>query len=207
MNDREQTESWSLVAGHVALDFVNSVGGNISTASRDAIATYELLLLWSRRAGTLAPHQAERLRRAAARRRAEAAQVVADAHRLRDSMYALFEDLRLGATDVAPAWNDVQPVVAEALDRSQPVVQESRLSWSWADCTELRTPLYPLAVGAVELATSDLVQQLRRCGRCRWLFLDQSKNHSRRWCDMSTCGVAEKIERQAERRTARRRVR
>jgi len=23
---------------------------------------------------------------------------------------------------------------------------------------------------------------------CRWLFLDTSKNHTRRWCDMKVCG-------------------
>jgi hypothetical protein len=52
MNDREQTEAWSMVAGDVALDFVNTVGGNDSTAHLEAIATYELLLVWSLRAAT-----------------------------------------------------------------------------------------------------------------------------------------------------------
>ena len=65
MNDREQTESWSLVAGDVALDFVNTVGGNESTAALDAVADYDLLLLWSVRAGTIGQAQADRLRRQA----------------------------------------------------------------------------------------------------------------------------------------------
>jgi predicted RNA-binding Zn ribbon-like protein len=31
---------------------------------------------------------------------------------------------------------------------------------------------------------------VKDCGdpSCRWLFLDTSKNHTRRWCDMKTCG-------------------
>ena len=72
MNGREQTEAWSLVAGDVALDFVNTVGGNDSTAHLDAIATYELLLLWSVRAETLGQAQADDLLRRARRKRAAA---------------------------------------------------------------------------------------------------------------------------------------
>jgi predicted RNA-binding Zn ribbon-like protein len=207
MNDREQTESWSLVAGHVALDFVNTVGGTPTTESYDAISSYEQLLVWSVRVGTLQREQADRLERAARRRPADAVQVLKHAHRMRRAMYGVFDELRVGADSVAPDWKDVRPVVAEAMARAQPVVDGPRVSWSWAECKELQTPLYPLALAAADLATSDLIPMLRRCGRCRWLFLDQSKNHRRRWCDMNTCGVAEKVERQAERRTARRRDR
>jgi predicted RNA-binding Zn ribbon-like protein len=205
MNDREQTESWSLVAGHVALDFVNTVGGNTATAGYDAIATYELLLVWSVRVGTLDADQAERLRRVARRRPDEAAAVLSQAHRLRNSMYAVFDALRLAAAEVAAQWTDVRLVVVDAVAAAQPVANGTRLDWSWAHCTQLEAPLYPIAAAAAELATSELTAALRRCGRCRWLFLDQSKNRRRRWCDMNTCGVAEKVERQAERRAASRR--
>jgi predicted RNA-binding Zn ribbon-like protein len=206
MNDREQTESWSLVAGHVALDFVNTVGGLPTTAAFDAISDYEQLLVWSVRAGTLTDDQAEPLQRAARRRPEDAAEVVAQAHRLRRSMYAVFDALRSGADSVAPQWREVRAVAAEAIGQAQPVVDGRRLSWSWPDAKDLRTPLYPVALAAVDLATSELTGLLHRCDRCRWLFLDQSKNHRRRWCDMNTCGVAEKVQRQAERRAARRRV-
>jgi predicted RNA-binding Zn ribbon-like protein len=36
--------------------------------------------------------------------------------------------------------------------------------------------------------------RLSRCHNdaCRWAFIDHSKNHSRRWCDMKTCGTQAK---------------
>lgn len=204
MNDREQTESWSLVAGHLALDFVNTVGGLPTTAAYDAISDYEQLLVWSVRAAALTGDQAEHLGQNARRRPEEAAQVVERAHRLRRSMYAVFDGLRVGADSVAAQWPDVRAVVAEAIGRAEPVVHRRRLSWSWPDSDDLQTPLYPVALAAAELVTSELTVTLHRCARCRWLFLDQSKNRRRRWCDMNTCGVAEKVERQAERRAARR---
>jgi len=30
---------------------------------------------------------------------------------------------------------------------------------------------------------------------CAWVFLDTSKNHSRRWCDMKACGNRAKARR------------
>ena len=51
-------------------------------------------------------------------------------------------------------------------------------------------PLWQLSENAAELLTSDKLGLLRECAKqdCRWLFLDTSKNHTRRWCDMKLCG-------------------
>jgi len=57
------------------------------------------------------------------------------------------------------------------------------------------------------LQTADL-SRVRRCppseGGCGWLFLDQSRNGSRRWCRMADCGTAAKSRRLTERRRAAR---
>jgi len=46
--------------------------------------------------------------------------------------------------------------------------------------------------------------RLRRCASptCRWLFLDRSKNHSRVWCEMASCGSRAKMRRYRDRRAA-----
>lgn len=50
--------------------------------------------------------------------------------------------------------------------------------------------------------------RLRRCppddGGCGWIVLDQSRNGSRRWCQMADCGSAAKSRRLTERRRDRR---
>jgi predicted RNA-binding Zn ribbon-like protein len=50
--------------------------------------------------------------------------------------------------------------------------------------------LWALALRVEALMTGERLQALRECGNpeCRWLFLDTSKNHTRRWCDMKICG-------------------
>jgi predicted RNA-binding Zn ribbon-like protein len=57
------------------------------------------------------------------------------------------------------------------------------------------------------LLTADL-SRVHRCpvaeGGCGWLFLDQSRNGSRRWCRMADCGATAKARRLTERRRAAR---
>jgi predicted RNA-binding Zn ribbon-like protein len=57
--------------------------------------------------------------------------------------------------------------------------------------------LAPIVRAAAELLTSDDRARIRECGSetCFWLFMDHSKNGTRRWCDMKVCGNREKARR------------
>jgi predicted RNA-binding Zn ribbon-like protein len=65
------------------------------------------------------------------------------------------------------------------------------------DSPDLDRVLWPAVVSAAELLTSDDLGRVRECAseRCAWLFLDRSKNQSRRWCDMTVCGNRSKARR------------
>jgi predicted RNA-binding Zn ribbon-like protein len=58
------------------------------------------------------------------------------------------------------------------------------------DEDELDRMLWPVARSAADTLTSGDLKRVRRCARqgCDWLFVDTSKNRSRRWCSMSMCG-------------------
>jgi predicted RNA-binding Zn ribbon-like protein len=69
--------------------------------------------------------------------------------------------------------------------------KEARLEWSGPGTeSEAGLPLWLLSLSASALMTSEAVRMVRACDNpeCRWLFLDTSKNHTRRWCDMKLCG-------------------
>jgi predicted RNA-binding Zn ribbon-like protein len=70
-----------------------------------------------------------------------------------------------------------------------PVAPGARWVWGRSE-TELALPVWMLAQAVCDLMTSMPLGRLRACGSetCRWLFLDTSKNHTRRWCDMKICG-------------------
>ena len=50
-------------------------------------------------------------------------------------------------------------------------------------------PLRPVAHAAVQLLTAGELDRIKVCGGCRFLFIDESKNRSRRWCSMDDCGT------------------
>jgi predicted RNA-binding Zn ribbon-like protein len=73
-------------------------------------------------------------------------------------------------------------------------------AWVWSGRHPDR-PLWPIAVAAVDLLRSERMARLKRCANCNWLFLDRSRNGSRRWCSMDECGVHTKMRRYRARRS------
>jgi predicted RNA-binding Zn ribbon-like protein len=65
---------------------------------------------------------------------------------------------------------------------------------------EAGTALERLIHAATELILDGRHTRLRICGNCTWLFLDLSRNGSRRWCSMEGCGTQVKVRRLTERR-------
>ncbi len=77
------------------------------------------------------------------------------------------------------------------------------LGWVPVAGTEaLGRALWPLVRSAVDLLTSPDLERLKLCEAddCGWLFVDASRNRSRRWCDMSGCGNLAKVRRFRARR-------
>lgn len=60
------------------------------------------------------------------------------------------------------------------------------------DCNVL---LVEIAIQVVKLLTSTQFKYLKKCNnhKCSLIFLDTSKNHSRRWCSMEVCGNRSKV--------------
>jgi len=60
---------------------------------------------------------------------------------------------------------------------------------------------------AAGLLTSEKLDRVEECAddRCGWLFLDVSRNRSRRWCAMEDCGNRAKARRHYKRKRAVRR--
>ena len=62
---------------------------------------------------------------------------------------------------------------------------------------DLSSPLGPVVKSAIDLLTSGEIDRVRTCAAdtCEWLFLDTTKNRTRRWCDMKVCGNRAKVRR------------
>ena len=77
------------------------------------------------------------------------------------------------------------------------------LAWSWGRHeNEPDLPVWALAESVSDILLSPDMASVRTCAAdtCRWLFLDTSKNHTRRWCNMKVCGNRMKARRFQARR-------
>lgn len=201
--------SLTLRGGRSCLDFTNTVDPRTGVNDRDYLVTYGDLVTWAVHAGVLTQAEARPLLREAARDPVRAGRALARAVALREAIYRIFVTVARSGRPSASDLDILNGVLAEALARSRVVSKGRGFTWEWpAAETELDRILWPLARSAGELLVADELSLVRECAGegCGWLFLDASKNHSRRWCTMGVCGNRAKARRHYE-RTHRRRPR
>jgi predicted RNA-binding Zn ribbon-like protein len=194
-----------IVGGDPSLDFVNTEDGDPPS---ECLRNYGDLVAWSVRAGLLSATEGERLVGEAGRRPEEAGAVYRDALGLRGALYGVFRTLAEGGDVPEQALETVRGYEREALSRGRLVRQDERFCWTWDDERDLARMLWVVVHAATGLLTSGDLYRLKLCAGCYWVFLDASRNHSRRWCTMEVCGTDEKVRRYvAKRRRGRTRVR
>jgi predicted RNA-binding Zn ribbon-like protein len=194
---------FELSGGALCLDFANTVSGRNTGAPVDHFRRYADLVAWARQAGLLAERQAAELDRRGEARPAEAGAALAEAVALREALFRLFAAVAGGG---APAADDLAAVnrrLPRALARQRIAPSADGFAWSWRDAADALDPMLdPVLRSAADLLTGSELGALRECASdaCRWLFLDRSRNQSRRWCDMKVCGNRAKARRHYRRR-------
>jgi predicted RNA-binding Zn ribbon-like protein len=191
-------EQLDLIGGHACLDFVNTAGDHLSDQPGEWLLTYRDLLSWAQRASILTEAEALRLEQKAARQPQAAEQVLARAVAMREAIYHLL--LRV-VRQQTPDPSDLvafNQALAEAPSREGVLYQAGAYQWrTSAGSNDLEGVLGRILWEAADLLISDRLAQVKLCagGECGWLFLDASRNQSRRWCSMSDCGNRAKAKR------------
>ena len=187
-----------ILGGHPALDLANTVAPR-QPGGEDYLASPEALLSWAGRAGVVRPAEAERIGRAWQPAPGAAQAALADVRAVRAMIDPGLAGHGLG--ELTRRW-------AAAIGRSTLVPAAA----GHAEL-EVGSDPAPLIADRLVDAVVDLLRnadrsRLRACpieeGGCGWLFLDRSRNGSRRWCAMDDCGTHVKSRRLTERRRARR---
>jgi predicted RNA-binding Zn ribbon-like protein len=187
-----------IVGGNLALDFANTRGGpRHGPAATEWLSSYEDFAAWSALAG-LADPGASRAEEAPG---SAALAAFARVQACRDDIDEIFRALADGSAPPASALRRLQLAYVEALANAQLLGDTQRGVWRWDSGSGLLAPLWPIIASAVELLTHGPAEHIKPCQACRFLFIDQSKNSSRRWCSMDDCGKAAKIARYLQRRS------
>jgi predicted RNA-binding Zn ribbon-like protein len=181
---------FELTAGIVCLDFANTLDNRASDHPKELIKSYNDLLHFLEDTRAMAPSQVVRLIERAYLSPKEALHTLQAAIELREAIYQIMWALLHKKTVPAMALAQLNGYVEYAAQHAHLVQKGSRFSWRFDELGGFDVVLWPIARSAADLLTSDQLPFVRACSSksCEWLFLDTSKNHRRRWCDMKVCG-------------------
>jgi predicted RNA-binding Zn ribbon-like protein len=204
------------VPGDLSLDFANTAEWHAGHDPVESLLSYVDALDWARDRGILDETQRQTLLAKARSDPSREAEAFRRIIALREAVYHIFSAV---AHCVAPAQADLDTLNAELAEASPylrlvaasadgrgcgapggegPGGDTPGFAWVWTEVEDhLTSLLWPVARSATELLTSPQLPRLRECAgeACGWVFLDRTKNASRRWCDMAECGNRAKARR------------
>jgi predicted RNA-binding Zn ribbon-like protein len=200
---------FKLRGGVVCLDFVNTVGWRLTDCPSEYLRSYEDLLDWGRQAGLLAPEETEGLFRQATLDPEGVEETLSRARVLREAIFREISWAIAGESQDENALSVLNRELSVALSRLRVIASGGAFRWGWDRSDDdggvrLDGPLWPVAQSAAELLTSPKLGRVKLCAGegCGWVFLDESRNGSRRWCDSRGCGNRERVRRHLARKRA-----
>ena len=214
------THAFTLAGGHPVLDFVNTVEDWTVSERLDHLKSFADAARFGEAAGVISRREALQLEPGPRTRnarpgtrtpgargfsRASGATELLQLRRLRGSLECVLRaslgGRRAAATDVAILRSSlVEAARGTALVASADAPLARRIAVESNGPAALRLRIVE---DAIALLSSSAMRRVKACPTCGWFFLDVSKNQSRVWCSMDTCGARAKS-RRYYRRTRRR---
>src|ERR1700687_1633276 len=193
---RRRPPRFDLIGGNVSRDFVNTLDDR-HIKPKELLKTYVDLARFGEDTGLLETNHVDRLYERSYADPESALQALLSARELREAIHdvfwAIMNKRAVPPFELARLNNYVQAAAGHM--RLVPV--KGGFEWEFDDLLDFDSVLWPIARSAADLLASDRLAYVRACSSkaCEWFFLDTSKNHQRRWCDMTRCGNRAKAQR------------
>jgi predicted RNA-binding Zn ribbon-like protein len=195
---------FDLTGGNLSLNFANTISRRDDPERcREHLDSYSDLISFARQSELISVKQAGELRSYAQQHDSESRQSFRKAILLREALYRAFSAIAQGRSAVEADLELISDFTAEGLQHRYLERANGSYRWEWRPAA--KNPLdritWAAAQSAADLLTSDELKLVRFCEApdCEWLFLDRSRNRSRRWCDMTSCGNRQKARRHYQR--------
>jgi predicted RNA-binding Zn ribbon-like protein len=189
----------------IALSFNNTVSWQADGPANDRLETFSDLLTWAGATDLLAPAEIAALQEPATRDPWAAAAALAQTRELRTVLHQILAALA--------RHQEPEPITLRAFSQALRVAagqlaltwRDGRLAWGHQGEVAPETIVHRIAWAAAQFMTSSELARLGLCANpeCGWMFLDSTRNHSRRWCSMQDCGSRAKARRYYRRRKAK----
>ena len=179
------------------LAFINTLSSRPTASPVERLVSYEALVEWAREQQLVSAAAAERLLAEARRHPHQAALVLSRAREFREALNGLASAIDTGRQPSGEVLATIGDALATAYANGRLVPHEGTLQWIAGAEDDLDRIVWEIGRAAGRLVVSPRLGKLRACaaGDCGWWFVDDTKNRSRRWCDMKLCGNREKLRR------------
>lgn len=207
MDELTATESqeyqFDLDGDEPSLDFVNAWRTDASEED-DELDRALSLVSFARQSELLTDAEAQSLAQRLAADASACEVLVRRALSLRSNLRSIFSACAAEEAIPPGSLERLNREVAAACTTARLEVGDPGLNLSWGRIDDSPASLLgPIVRSAVDVLTGEDAERLRVCDSptCRWLFVDHSRNRSRRWCSMETCGNRAKARRHYRRQT------
>lgn len=182
---------FAFIAGALCLDFANTIHDWRAEDNEEELHALSDLLEWAKEAGLICATDCARLAAYYERSPREAAAALTKGIAIRDLVLSIFIAVANGDGVSSQGLTELNSALAATPGLLRVHQTSNNLEAEWMSAADgLQQVFFAVLRNAAELLASDRVSRIRECasGDCTWLFVDETRNHSRRWCDMTTCG-------------------
>ncbi|WCT13451.1 CGNR zinc finger domain-containing protein [Mucilaginibacter jinjuensis] len=198
MNQISTVTTMTLDGGVSCLDFVNSGYDREKDVVAERLHTYDDLLILSARLELFDGRTVARLKAAAKNEPDTAEKALQSAKEIREMLYQLLigHGRNISSKSDLEILDQANHLFIQALQFR--VLRRDNGGIKFVLRLEnagLYAPVWKLVLSAYDLLNSGSLHLIKQCGRCAWLFLDQTKSHRKKWCSMESCGNSQKTKR------------
>lgn len=188
----------STVRDGLCLDYANTLSWRGSEAPTERLGDVAALADWAAGAMGLGAEAVQELKHWSDRHPTAAARLFDRAIAIREAIYRIFSVLAAGGPAPDPDLAVLNRALAGAPSRRRLASWDGGYAWQ-IERAGLSAPalLAPVLWSAGDLMIRCDRARIRQCAneKCLWLFTDESKSGTRRWCDMTSCGNRAKARR------------
>ena len=192
-----------LLGGRPCLDFVNTVDARRDRWGPDLLDGFEDLVVWCERVGLLTDEELASARIEAMQSPDQARAILSRAKLLREAIYDVLAAIAEHRTPPGPA----STTLCREIDRGAAFrcfkLSDGAYAWTWQGEASMERPLHRITLDCAALLTDPQSRlRLKECfgPNCGWLFVDETRNRSRRWCSEESCGTHTRVLRYREKR-------
>lgn len=187
----------NLEGGHPALDLANTVDWRYTEHPVEWLGDYTAVVAWAIRTGLLAENEAAAVLTAVSCSAGQAEETYYRIILFRESIHGLFSAVATRKRTAPTELDELNRWLSRAMASSSIERSPSGFVWTFDRARTLEWFLYPVIKSTAELLSEGPLDRIKQCAtpECGWLFLDSSKNNSRKWCSMQSCGNRAKARR------------